>query len=1774
MAININLGASLGLTVAHVSMSGSGLLNYSQIPGTGSLGFYNSGGTAEMNVGFQTWAKYQFSYKGSYTSGDLPILPNLDLLFADEKQFDSYMLGQSVTLSDTIDDVPIVSVGIGTKDVGLPEGIADLTLGISVTPTLQCSLHGVELQTSAGAIHSANDQLGVDLRLPSLTITDISQTTHCDVSATISPNVTVEVTIIGFQVFDGKYPTGTPFTISLGGTDIVTTPPQNIAFDLQATGVSSAPVISSVSPLTLLASSVPQPVRIYGSGFTGSSTLLFTGAKQFTATSLRVASPNEIDYDLVADADGTWQVQVANGSQKSNVKSFTVKTAGPTTGSLQVTLGPDAANLAGAQWQVDNTGYNLSGRVVGYLTPGSHQVTFKEVAGYTTPASQSATIVAGQQTAPPAFTYTAIAPSTYTLTLSGMAGQGGIAISPVGPGGGNTYTYSAGAIVQLTPSAASGYHFVSWGGDVTGSANPTTITMDRNKTVSANFATGDPNMGTVTVTIQPPEAAAAGVKWGWNADDYRDSGTSVTTSPGTYILTIHPVAGWLGPVALWATVTAGQTKNYPVQFTQDTTPGLLTVTISPSDAVTAGAKWRVNGGAAEGNGSSITLAPGTYTVAFDSVPGWTAPAGQIVTVSRGQTTIVNGTYSPPAGQPMIGSVSPQIAPPSGGTLVTINGANFAVPATVIIGGQSASNVVVSSATQITCLTPPSTNYGSASVVVQTRAGNATNANAFAYGLPNGNKIDLLGSIGGSCFAVAVQGNYAYVGEGRNMLVLDVTSPSTPSKIGHIALPGIVRAIALFQHYAYVAAEEGGVQVVDISNPAIPTIRGAYRTSDYSWTDGIAIFGGRAYVANENLGLQILDLGNPAIPSLISATNIGDAEAVVVKATANGTFAYVSTAGNLCVVDVSNPVSPRLRGHASINGGSCYSLAVSGNYAFAASLFGNLEIIDVSNPNSPSDIGHAPGAYFVTSVGIANNYVYAASSINGKGFYVFSLNGGTLIQIGNVPQCSADGYNMAISGTTAYVPDRASGVKVVSVSSPNSPSQLTSFNDSGIFRQYNSVAVTLNSMAACGYPEGTVVGFNSIFDVGNPSSPVFTANPNAGGSFVLARNGIAYVLAGNSNAVFNIATPASPQLLKLFSNTAVPGVSMALADNVLYIVGLNEANQPHLAVVDVSSPSSPLVKGSKDFMEINSGGATAIGVCGTRGLVGIQVYDTPLRYEVISLDLSNLALPVERGVYTNLTSYATGIEMSSDGNVAFVLGGGQPSTLSVLDVGQPALISLVTNVLIDPAGGSGLKLSGNELLVSTFRGVYAFDVSNSRSPVLTRSYQLSQAQALSVSSESVSQTGNIFVADLDGGLVILHEQDTQLPQVFITNPWSLPVFTNTNASIDVGGSSDDNIGVTGMTWSNNRGGSGQVSSPLDDWYVSGIPLLPGTNILTMTAFDAAGNSGSDTLTVVYLPPKQDQTITFRAVTDHVFGDAAIQLVAAASSGLPIKFSVVSGPASVDANGVLTLLGAGAVTVEATQGGNAAFNAAPPVDMSFNVARADQSIAFALLPDKSAGDPPFSLTATASSGLLVTFSVLSGPATLDSKNTVTLLGAGTVTIAATQAGDANYNPATTVQQSFKVTPIPQFIAFGTLSRQTVGDAPFSLAATASSGLPVSFSLLAGPAVLSGKVLTLAGPGLVSVRASQDGNAIYAAAAPVDQTVLVTPLNQAIGDTATLADGRFSFKFYADPGQTAVVDTSTDLVIWIPAITNTVNGLGELEFVEASASGGQRFFRVRLP
>ncbi len=176
-------------------------------------------------------------------------------------------------------------------------------------------------------------------------------------------------------------------------------------------------------------------------------------------------------------------------------------------------------------------------------------------------------------------------------------------------------------------------------------------------------------------------------------------------------------------------------------------------------------------------------------------------------------------------------------------------------------------------------------------------------------------------------------------------------------------------------------------------------------------------------------------------------------------------------------------------------------------------------------------------------------------------------------------------------------------------------------------------------------------------------------------------------------------------------------------------------------------------------------------------------------------------------------------------------------------------------------------------------------------------------------------------------------------------------------------------------------------------------------------------------------------------------------------------------------------------------------------------ADQSIAFGPLADQTLGAAPLSLSATASSGLPVSFAVTAGPATLNG-TTLTLTGTGSVTVQATQVGNTIYGAAAPVSQTFTVNPLPpaiQTLSFPPIADQTYGVAPLTLNATASSGLPVTFAIMSGPASLNANTLTITGVGSITVQATQTGNANFAPATPVAQTFSVNPA-QAI---VTLSD-----------------------------------------------------------
>jgi hypothetical protein len=242
-----------------------------------------------------------------------------------------------------------------------------------------------------------------------------------------------------------------------------------------------------------------------------------------------------------------------------------------------------------------------------------------------------------------------------------------------------------------------------------------------------------------------------------------------------------------------------------------------------------------------------------------------------------------------------------------------------------------------------------------------------------------------------------------------------------------------------------------------------------------------------------------------------------------------------------------------------------------------------------------------------------------------------------------------------------------------------------------------------------------------------------------------------------------------------------------------------------------------------------------------------------------------------------------------------------------------------------------------------------------------------------------------------------------------------------------------------------------------------------------------------------------------------------------NGKSISFTVNGSPvgsANTNGSGVasvsnISLAGINAGTyasgIAASFAGDNAYNASGGTN-SLTVSKADQSIAVDThAPVSAAYNSQFSVAATAGSGLAVSYSS-SGACTNTGATFTMTSGTGSCTVLYDQAGDSNYNAAPEVMESVTASKAPQSITFNALSLKTYGDADFTVSATASSNLTVSFGAT-GQCTVNGNTVHITGAGNCTIRASQSGDFNYGAATPVDQGFTIAKASTSSGVMSSL-------------------------------------------------------------
>ncbi len=176
-------------------------------------------------------------------------------------------------------------------------------------------------------------------------------------------------------------------------------------------------------------------------------------------------------------------------------------------------------------------------------------------------------------------------------------------------------------------------------------------------------------------------------------------------------------------------------------------------------------------------------------------------------------------------------------------------------------------------------------------------------------------------------------------------------------------------------------------------------------------------------------------------------------------------------------------------------------------------------------------------------------------------------------------------------------------------------------------------------------------------------------------------------------------------------------------------------------------------------------------------------------------------------------------------------------------------------------------------------------------------------------------------------------------------------------------------------------------------------------------------------------------------------------------------------------------------------------------TLTIGQADQLITLAAISDVDLAEVnEVAVTASVDSGLPLTYTITQGQAfaAFNADNSLILLsGTGTVILEVSQAGDTNYKAASE-SVSFNAVDSRksnQTITIGNIERVTYGEV-LTVSANASSSLPVSLTVVSGPATLNGTELTFSAVGMVVIEASQNGNEAFNPASPFTQQFEVTP------------------------------------------------------------------------
>ena len=516
-------------------------------------------------------------------------------------------------------------------------------------------------------------------------------------------------------------------------------------------------------------------------------------------------------------------------------------------------------------------------------------------------------------------------------------------------------------------------------------------------------------------------------------------------------------------------------------------------------------------------------------------------------------------------------------------------------------------------------------------------------------------VELVGQIGGTVNAVALQGQYAYIGEGPRLTILDVSDPASPALAGTTELlPDIVTGVAVAGQVAYIVERSCGIRVIDLSVPGHPAAVG----SCIAAAEAISIAGRYAYAAGGTF--TVLDLADPLHPTKIGQY---DSSGFASSVAAVDSFAYVADAdGGLRVVDVSTPSEPKEVGFLQM-GNHAEGVAVSGHFAYLADSYTGVHVIDVSDPAAPTEVGQVATSGQASGVTVVDNVAYVAD--NDGGLLMLDVSDPPHPRSLAVFDSAGRPANVATSGNLAYVAAGPGGLRVVDVSSPAEVREIGYYARPG----------WVDNIAVAGQ-YAYVAGSRAlhVLDLADPAHPVQAAV---------------------------LALPGDPQTLAVGKHYAY----VYVPDTGYMRIDISEPTRPALVPGASTATESPYVVVNWNAVYDQDGFALGTGAT-------IMGHYLLMNSEHQGLQIKDISTPASSQVVGTYGASLGGPGIAVAGHYAFVADGGEG--VRVLDVTDPTEPREVASAQT-PGAAKDVEVDGAYVYAADQSGLSVLDVSTPDRP---------------------------------------------------------------------------------------------------------------------------------------------------------------------------------------------------------------------------------------------------------------------------------------------------------------------------------------------------------------------------------------------------------------------------------------------------------------------------